>query len=163
MQPGAGASSSSRRRHGVSGHCGECASARARGQAPPGLGQGSGKPGNRGGRRKLLSAPGKRRLSRSFAPHSRSAPPPRAPLSARGREENIVHVTRKRDSVDPCVSGAGLRVLAWDWMLQAVGFCVVGPQRSIREGAGRGRVRGDRPPGNLAPSWFHLQEVTPLS
>lgn len=120
-------------------------SARAREPAakpPPGLGQGSGKPGNRGGRRKLLSAPGKRQLSRSFAPHSRSAPPPRAPLSARGREENIVHVTRKRDSVDPCVSGAGLRVLAWDWMLQAVGFCVVGPQRSIREGAGREGVRG---------------------
>lgn len=53
-----------------------------------------------------------------------------------------MHVTRKRDSVDPCVSGAGLRVLAWDWMLQAVGFCVVGPQRSIQEGAGREGVRG---------------------
>lgn len=24
--------------------------------------------------------------------------------------------------------------MAWDWVLQAVGFCVVGPQRGIREG-----------------------------
>lgn len=65
-----------------------------------------------------------------------------------------MHVTRKRDSVDPCVSGAGLRVLAWDWMLQAVEFCVVGPQRSIREGG-----EGGRPPENLAPSWFPLYVV----
>lgn len=61
-----------------------------------------------------------------------------------------MHVTRKRDSVDPCVSGAGLRVLAWDWMLQAVGFCVVGPQRSIRE-RGRGQTS--------ALSWFPLHIV----
>lgn len=45
-----------------------------------------------------------------------------------------MHVTRKRDFVDPCVSGAGLRVLAWDRTQQASGFCVVGSQRSVREG-----------------------------
>lgn len=67
-------------------------SARAREPAsprpsPPGLGRGRGKPGRRVGRRKLLSSPGKRLLSRSFAPHSRSAPPPRAPrLPAGGRK-----------------------------------------------------------------------------
>lgn len=49
---------------------------------------------------------------------------------------------------------AGLRVLAWDWVLQAVGFCVVGPQRGIREGG-----EGARLPGNLAPSWFPLHIV----
>lgn len=44
-----------------------------------------------------------------------------------------MHVTRKRDFVDPCVSGAGLRVLAWEWTQQASGFCVEGPQRSVRD------------------------------
>lgn len=38
VQPGAGASSRRRRRHGVPGHCGECASARAAAGAPPGPG-----------------------------------------------------------------------------------------------------------------------------
>lgn len=45
-----------------------------------------------------------------------------------------MHVTWKRDFVDPCVSGAGPQVLAWDWTQQASGFGMVGPQRSVREG-----------------------------
>lgn len=46
-------------------------------------------------------------------------------------------MTRKRDFVDPRVSGAGLRVLAWDRTQRAAGFCVVGPPRSIQEGGGQ--------------------------
>lgn len=81
-------------------------SARAREPASPrpspqGLGTGQRQARPSRGAEEAAVPSGKRRLSRSSAPHFRSAPPPRAPLSTRGREENIVHVTRKRDSVDP--------------------------------------------------------------
>lgn len=134
VQSGASASRRRRRRrHGVPGHCGECASARAAAGAPPGLGRGSGQPGRLGSRGSCCPSWGSAAVTvpcSSLTRHPSSARPP----SARGREENIVHVTRKRDFVDPCVSGAGPRVLAWDWTQQASGFGMVGPQRSVREG-----------------------------
>lgn len=155
VQSGAGASRRRRRRHGVPGHCGECASARAAAGAPPGLGRVSGQAGRLGSRGSWCPSWGIAAVTVpccSLTRHSSSLRPP----SARGREENIVHVTRKRDFVDPCVSGAGLRVLAWDWTQQASGFGMVGPQRSVREGVcvGAGGWVGGRLPENPAPSSF---------
>ena len=113
--PELGASCCGRRlRHGVPGHCGECVSERAsvrRGQSPPAWGLGCGRPSSRGPRKgrdpAAAASPGGSRRCHG-PPHPKSLRPSSArPPPVGGREENSGHVTRKRDFVDRCVSGAG--------------------------------------------------------